>query len=466
MTVEEDSPKAANRRKKVGFAESPLSPTPSADSETKRVYGIVFVILLVDLLAFTCILPLFPALFDYYGSHGEKDSTYSALQNFVTRIQLSLGIAPSPKSNSVLFGGILGSLFSFLQFVASPIVGALSDVYGRKPILVITTIGIAISYLVWSFSTTFTLFVIARIIGGISKGNISLGTAIVTDVSTPGTRGKGMAMVGIAFSLGFIIGPMIGAGFAAYSRRNGVVDIFLYPALFSLLLQILDLLLVVKFLPETLATTKRAKSVVQNLKESLNFIDPRRLVEFAAVKGLAAADRVHIRRVGMAYFLYLFFFSGLEFTLTFLMHSRFQYDSEQQGKMFLFIGIIMILVQGGFVRRMAPGREKRTALMGFGLTIPGFIIIALAGTQALVFLGLALYSTGSAVVAPCLSTLVANYGRDDQKGTVLGIFRSLGALARAFGPLFSSVLYWSFGPTVSYFIGGLMILFPLMILKR
>lgn len=121
---------------------------------------------------------------------------------------------------------------------------------------------------------------------------------------------------------------------------------------------------------------------MKNLKESLYLIDPRHLVNFTAVSGLTIPDRQLLRKTGLTYFLFLFFFSGLEFTLTFLTHSRFNYDryghgitmkhfpllmdlvcSVQQGKMFFFIGLTMILVQGGYVRRLKSGKEKGTALM-------------------------------------------------------------------------------------------------------
>ena len=122
--------------------------------------------------------------------------------------------------NTVLFGGFLGSIFSFLQFIASPIIGGLSDRFGRKPLMVATCVGISVSYLLWVLSSNFAIFVLARIIGGVSKGNVSLSTAIVTDVTTPATRGKGMAMIGVAFSLGFLFGPMIGE--KEYFREKGI----------------------------------------------------------------------------------------------------------------------------------------------------------------------------------------------------------------------------------------------------
>jgi len=110
----------------------------------------------------------------------------------------------------VLFGGLIGSWFSLIQYISMPVIGSLSDIYGRKPLMIITLIGISISYSFWSLSgSLFTIFLISRTIGGFSKGNISLSTAIVTDVSSESDRGKGMALIGISFSVGFIVRKII-----------------------------------------------------------------------------------------------------------------------------------------------------------------------------------------------------------------------------------------------------------------
>lgn len=194
------------------------------DSPKDRTTLVVFGGLLIDLLAFTLILPLFPALISHYREN-DSSGLFAALEDKVDWFRTSVG-APV-EFNTVLFGGFLGSIFSFLQFLASPIIGGLSDRFGRKPLMVATAVGISFSYLLWVMSSNFAIFVLARIIGGISKGNqkmkgkkllfhsklignVSLSTAIVTDVSTPATRGKGMALIGVAFSLGFLFGPMIG----------------------------------------------------------------------------------------------------------------------------------------------------------------------------------------------------------------------------------------------------------------
>jgi MFS family permease len=161
----------------------------SDSTKTNPIVFVVFLSLILDLLAFTMILPLLPSMLEYYRIN-DKYGLYFQLSNSVQYFQEMVG-APA-KFNSVLFGGALGSMFSFLQFVVSPIVGSVSDVYGRKPILLMCGVGIACSYVLWAFSSSFALFVLARFLGGLSKGNISLSMAIITDVSNKQNRGKGM----------------------------------------------------------------------------------------------------------------------------------------------------------------------------------------------------------------------------------------------------------------------------------
>jgi MFS family permease len=305
--------------------------------KTEKIHStvyIVFVSLLLDLLAFTMILPLLPSLLEYYKTH-DSTGLYSWLSRRVQYFQELVG-APE-KFNSVLFGGFLGSMFSFLQFVASPIVGGVSDVVGRKKVMVICLVGITISYVLWALSNNLVLFILARFIGGISKGNVSLSMAIIADVSSMKTRGKGMAFVGMAFSLGFIIGPLIGAIFAVWAKTK-VGDWFVFPALFALLLSFADLIFFIACFKETLPPEKRAKSIKASLKTANSFINWRDLFQFKAVTGLRSSDLYELRRLGRIYFVYLFIYSGLEFTLTFLTHHVFQYTSMQQGWMFFAIG--------------------------------------------------------------------------------------------------------------------------------
>nr|XP_054765843.1 major facilitator superfamily domain-containing protein 10-like [Lytechinus pictus] len=210
------------------------------------------------------------------------------------------------------------------------------------------------------------------------------------------------------------------------------------PALLALTLSLADLLFIFVFLKETLPREKRAPSMGNCFQERQNLINPFSLFRFSAVKNTPIKELQILQQLGLSYFIYLFLFSGLEFTLTFLVHIRFQYSSMQQGKMFVFMGLIMAALQGGYVRRIKPGQEKRVALTGMLILIPAFVIIAFASGSFLYYLGLALFSIASGTVVPCMTTIVTIYGPEDQKGTIMGIFRSLGALSRAFGPAAAS----------------------------
>ncbi|XP_053407430.1 major facilitator superfamily domain-containing protein 10-like [Mercenaria mercenaria] len=432
-------------------------------SSEKKMLRTVFISLVIDLLAFTVILPLLPSLLDYYGT--KEDGLYRSLKDSVSSFRELVGAPDTPRWNSVLFGGLIGSLFSLLQFIASPLIGATSDVYGRKPVLVLSMVGVAFSYALWAISRNFGLFVIARIVGGISKGNISLSTTVVADVLPPQRRGKGMALIGVAFSIGFVFGPLIGAIFSRWAREQQG-EFYVMPALFALILSVIDVIYVAMVFKETLPHSKRAKSISSGWQNTSYLINPFSLFRFSSVTGISQKDMSDIRKIGVVYFLYLFFYSGLEFTLTFLTHNRLNYDSMQQGKMFFFIGFIMAAVQGGYTRRASAGKEMKMAAQGILILVPSFVIMAFAYSAFWIYLSLALFSFASATVVPCLTTLISLYGGNDQKGTIMGIFRSLGALARALGPVFASTMYWSCGAAVCYITGGVLLLLPYFLLKR
>ncbi|GFO50357.1 major facilitator superfamily domain-containing protein 10-like [Plakobranchus ocellatus] len=429
----------------------------------KRTFYVVFISLILDLLAFTVILPLLPSLLEYYSSN-DQSGIYASLQNSVSYFRELVGAPNTPRWNSVLFGGLIGSLFSMLQFLSSPIIGAASDAFGRRPVMLICLVGISFSYVLWALSSNFLIFVIARIVGGISKGNVSLCTALVTDVSTPQKRGKGMALIGIAFSVGFVFGPTIGAAFSRFARDQENV-LYLMPAIYALMLSIADIIFVYFFMEETLPASKRMQSK-NLLSHSIEYINPLSLFKFSSVQKLSNDDSRRVQSIGTIYFLYLFIYSGLEFTLPFLMHNRFDYSSMQQGKMFFYIGTVMSLVQGGYTRRIPSGKESKTAANGILILVPAFLLMAVATNALLMYLSLTMFSFASATVVPCMTTLISTYGGDDEKGTIMGIFRSLGALARAIGPIIASTVYWCFGAHVCYIVGGVSLLVPLLCLMR
>lgn len=430
-----------------------------AKDSTVRV---VFISLLLDLLAFTMILPLLPALLDYYKEKENGRGFYSAILSHIKSIQVFFD-APD-KVSTVLYGGFLGSMYSFLQFLGSPIIGALSDIYGRKPLMLLCLTGISLSYLLWCLSTNFGIFVLARFVGGISKGNISLSMAIISDVTSPKTRGKAMALVGIAFSIGFVVGPMIGAFFAWISSGNREGIWYVMPALFALLLALSDLLFVARYLKESLPMRHRATTLAKGLSGAISYINPMDLFQFNGVSGLSPQDQQDLKTLGRVYFIYLFIYSGLEFTLTFLTHYTYGFTSMEQGWMFLGIGLIMAVLQAGWIRRIPPNRTKAIAEFGLWLIIPAFVCIGVATGAPILCIGIFLFAVSTAMVVTCMMTLITRIGPEHQKGVITGTFRSLGALARACGPIVASSAFWCIGSTTAYLTGALFLVLPPLIL--
>ncbi|KAG7200483.1 hypothetical protein KM043_001049 [Ampulex compressa] len=419
---------------------------------------VVFISLLLDLLAFTMILPLLPALLDYYKEVENGEGLYFTILHYVQSLRTFFN-APD-RVNTVLYGGFLGSMYSFLQFLGSPIIGALSDIYGRKPIMLLCLSGIVLSYLLWALSTNFAIFVLARVIGGISKGNISLSMAIITDVTSPKVRGKAMALVGIAFSIGFVVGPMIGAFFAWMSSDKREGAWYMMPALFAFFLAVSDVCFVAYYMKESLPMKHRAKSLASGVRGALSYINPIDLFHFTGVSQLNEDDRKNLKVLGITYFTYLFIYSGLEFTLTFLTHYLFEFTSMQQGWMFLGIGLTMALLQGSWVRTIPPHRTKSISELGLWLIIPAFVCIGIATDVFMLSIGIFIFAVSTAMVVTCMMTLVTRIGPENQKGAITGVFRSIGALARACGPIVASTAFWCIGSKTTYLIGAVILTAP------
>uniref|UniRef100_A0A8C0G5I8 Major facilitator superfamily (MFS) profile domain-containing protein n=1 Tax=Chelonoidis abingdonii TaxID=106734 RepID=A0A8C0G5I8_CHEAB len=175
---------------RMGESSCPTKGKSKAEDGSGRVITIVFLALLVDLLGFTLILPLLPSILEYYSKN--DDGFYLSLQHGVDWFAAVFGVPLERKYNTVLFGGLIGSVFSILQFFSSPLTGAASDCLGRRPIMLLTVVGLIASYALWAISRSFGIFLLSRVLGGISKGNVSLSTAIIADLHSPKARSKGM----------------------------------------------------------------------------------------------------------------------------------------------------------------------------------------------------------------------------------------------------------------------------------
>jgi MFS family permease len=171
-----------------------------------------------------------------------------------------------------------------------------------------------------------------------------------------------------------------------------------------------------------------------------------------------------VRRTNLVYFAFGVAFSAAEFTLVFLAVERFGYTPRENAWMFVYVGLLIALVQGGLVRRLGPRLgELRLVRGGLVLVAVSLAVLAFAGTQPLLYLALGLMAVGSAFVIPCLSSLVSRYAPTDRQGQALGTFRSLGALARAVGPALGGVLYWQLTSRGPYLVGAVLLLLPLFL---
>jgi MFS family permease len=428
---------------------------------TRSVLGLAFLTAFVDLAGFSILFPLFPALLEHYFTLEGEQSLIGRLVGVLRPLAGEDGQAGFLVQT--LFGGILGSLYSVLQFLFAPVWGALSDRIGRRPTLLITLAGTALSYLVWFFAGSFALLVVARLLGGMMAGNIATVSAVIADVTRAEERSRGMGILGAAIGLGFIFGPAIGglaAGVDLAAGRPGLaalgVNPFSFAALLALALATFNLVWAAARFPETLS------------RETAGEGAHRRSVSLRTLfKPLAGPGAAGVRRVNLIYFATFAAFSAMEFTLVFLAVQRFAFTPRQNALMFVFVGVLIALVQGGLIRRLAPRLgDRRLARTGLVLILPGFLLVGFAGSVALLYAGLACMAVGSAFVMPCLGGLVSRYAPADQQGRALGSFRSVGALSRAVGPIAGGLLYWRLGSAGPYVAGAIFLLLPIVLSLR
>jgi MFS family permease len=431
---------------------SATAPTANALPASRPLsLGVIFLTLYIDLIGFSISFPLIPRMLTYYLDHDGRAGLLGWLLRHVE------GLAPpsgqDPLFVAALLGGVLSAAYSLLQFLFAPIWGARSDRIGRRPVLLLTVAGTSFSYLLWAFSGSFWLFIVARLVGGAMSGNLSVATAAVADVTSRENRAKGMGLIGVAFGLGFITGPAIGGiiGAVEPSARWAPYGInpFSAVAFVALAFSLLNLAWIGLRFRETLPAGHRSDPEIERT------VHPWR--------ALFAIHDAAIRRANLVYFMVALVFSGYEITISFLATERLHYNEHQMTYIFVFAGVLAILTQGVLVRRLVPRfGEKLGALGGVTLIAAGFGLVAIARTTLPVYLGLALVSIGSGFSNVSFSSLISLYSRADEQGKVLGVFRSLGSLARALGPLVAGVIFWWYGSLFTYILCAALLLVPVV----
>ena len=427
-------------------------PTSARPGARKNQF-LLLLILFLDLVGFALIFPLVPELLDFYrrGVPGQPIDTWFLSINDALFQLLPLD-RRSHENQIIIMGGVLASLYSVLQFMAAPYWGKLSDRIGRRPVLLVTSLGLALSYLIWSVSLSFTAFIGARILGGLMAGNMSVASAAMADMSPIEHRTRALGLVGAAFGMGFVVGPALGGISSLWdiSHLATFFTPFSFTALVAFLLGILSAGLNLGFLKETLGQRNGDGPLwIQNpIKVIRSRLDTHRLGRILALN-----------------FLYLITFSAFEFSFTFFYKLDFGLDPSGIGLIFLYLGVLLVLGQGGLVRALEGRMDgRKMAILGFALLpLPMYLMAYTAPSVGLSLVCLFPIAIGSSLIQPALAGLTSLNAAEDRQGLALGVLRSTGSLGRAIGPLGGAYLYWFLGIHDTYLVIAILLLLVVLL---
>lgn len=344
---------------------------------------------------------------------------------------------------SAFVATLLGSVYSLMQFLFVPVWGRVSDRVGRRPVLLwsiagtsLTMAGLGVSL---AYGSSIAWLFAARIFGGIATANLGTASAYIADITKPEDRAKGMGLIGMAFGLGFILGPGIGGALARIpiAGRHGAV-----PCLVAACLSLVNLVWVAFGVAESLPPEKRATT-------------PRRKLAPLNVEAMRAAFA--LPGVGLAIavnFLVILSFTNLDQTFTFYCGDMFGIDERGTGYVLAFIGVVAAGVQGGLVRPLAKHFDEallmRAGALVQSLAFAGFVAAATLGARPLLYASGAMLALGNGLTQPTTSAFISRRAPADRQGGTLGTNQSFASLARTFGPALGGWLYGNLGARAPY----------------
>ena len=365
---------------------------------------IIVSIVLIDLIGFSIVMPLLPL----YARHYD-----------FTAIQI----------------GWLYAAYPVCQLVAGPVLGRLSDRYGRRPVLVFSQAGTALSFVILGLSSNFTVMLLARMLDGASGGNILVAQAYVADVTKPEHRARSLGLIGAAFGVGFILGPLLGGLLVKVPLSSDwkLSVPFLVAAVFSTLAW----LLVVFRLPESLPADASARQAA-------------RVVTWHGV--IKTVTEPAIGRLVVLGALTVFSFAAVEGTLSLFMKERLNWSVDEAMFGFAFLGFVSALVQGGLIRRLVPRFGEPTLIRaGLATLAVGLAAVALAWSGPALLVFAVVVGVGQGMASPSIQGLLSRSTTPSEQGAVFGTLNSAQTLARSMNYVIANVLLGRYGPSAPYF---------------
>lgn len=328
------------------------------------------------------------------------------------------------------YGSLIGA-FSFMQFLSTALLGRLSDRVGRRPILLTTMVLNAAGYLLFAFAPSFLLLLVARLVAGFAGGNISAAQAYVADITTAEDRSRGMGMIGMAFGLGFILGPGIGVVASHLAGPAG-------PGLVAMVLSIVNLVSAYFILPESLREEHRAS------RELWPF---RHMAE--------ALAHPELRPLMLVWAITPFAFAAYTVALPLWATASLGWHEKDLGIFFVIVGVVAAAVQGGVFRVLRRGISDRTLLIAGMLGMAVAIgVVPFVSHNAPLYAWTVVLAFANSLMAPAATGLVSAFAAANEQGTVLGVAQSLGALGRFLGPLVMGAVYDRTTPVIAFLAAG------------
>lgn len=374
----------------------------------KAAIGFIFVTLLIDVTGLGLIIPVVPKLIE--------DLLHT------TNI-----------SKVALFGGLLTFSYAIMQFLFAPVLGNLSDKYGRRPVLLFSLLGFGLDYLLLAFAPSIGWLFVGRIIAGITGASMTTASAYIADISTPETRAQNFGMIGAAFGLGFIVGPMIGGLLGEMGPR--------IPFLVAAGLALLNAAYGYFVLPESLEANNRRAF---DWKRANPISSLKNLSRFPAVAGLI-----------VSFFLIYIASHAVQSNWSYFNIEKFKWTPKMIGISLAVVGVLVSLVQGVLVRFVNPkiGNE-RSVYVGLGLYTIGLILFGLASQSWMMFAFLIPYCLGG-ISGPGLQAIISGSVPANEQGELQGSLTSIISITSIVGPLVMSNLFAFFtGPIAPFYFPG------------